>query len=226
MASSNGGTILPPAESRDLAEWNQLDDSDRDEEQEVGRKGRWKGKSKMADFGADDPEIGISTRMTSSMDDERGAGNESGRSYPPLSEEAAEERAVIEVSYPIKTLLFARSFRDICCVNDYLGSIRILSAGRLPNDYGGKQYASLEPFRLHLRHPRSLNLADGRVCCYSDVLRDQIGEVPPYYEARVLQHLTISSSSIILTGWFALRPTIPREILSGIQQLRHPMQHL
>ncbi|KAB5595997.1 Mitogen-activated protein kinase organizer 1 [Ceratobasidium theobromae] len=96
MASSNGGTILPPAESRDLAEWNQLDDSDRDEEQEVGRKGRWKGKSKMADFGADDPEIGISTRMTSSMDDERGAGNESGRSYPPLSEEAAEERAVIE----------------------------------------------------------------------------------------------------------------------------------
>ncbi|KDN45194.1 hypothetical protein RSAG8_05109, partial [Rhizoctonia solani AG-8 WAC10335] len=74
-------------EGRDLAEWQQLEDTDDLERQGLtGR--RWKGKSKDVDYGPDVP--------LSSIGEERTAANGSSKSYPPLSEEVAEERAVME----------------------------------------------------------------------------------------------------------------------------------
>jgi hypothetical protein len=103
MSSINSGTTLPPPESRDLAEWRQLEDSDQDEEQEeYDRKRRWKGKSKDTDFRADDAELGIPNHTISGADEERADISEVGRSYPPLSEEAAEERVVVEVSHSVE----------------------------------------------------------------------------------------------------------------------------
>ncbi|CAE6517838.1 unnamed protein product [Rhizoctonia solani] len=77
-------------EGRDLAEWQQLEDTDDLERQGLtGR--RWKGKSKDVDYGPDVP--------LSSIGEERTAANGSSKSYPPLSEEVAEERAVMEVLF-------------------------------------------------------------------------------------------------------------------------------
>ncbi|CAE6414931.1 hypothetical protein ACGC1H_007093 [Rhizoctonia solani] len=74
-------------EGRDLAEWQQLEDTDDLERQGLTGQ-RWKGKGKDADYNAD--------VALSSIDEERTAVNGASKSYPPLSEEATEERAVME----------------------------------------------------------------------------------------------------------------------------------
>ncbi|CAE7066061.1 unnamed protein product [Rhizoctonia solani] len=84
MASTS--TVIP--EGRDLAEWHQLEDADDLERQGLTGQGRWKGKSKAVDYS---PDV-----ATASIDDERAEVNGAAKSYPPLSEEVAEERAVLE----------------------------------------------------------------------------------------------------------------------------------
>ncbi|CAE6472350.1 unnamed protein product [Rhizoctonia solani] len=74
-------------EGRDLAEWQQLEDVDDLERQGLTGQ-RWKGKGKDVDYG---PDVALS-----SIDEERAAANGASKSYPPLSEEATEERAVME----------------------------------------------------------------------------------------------------------------------------------
>ncbi|CUA66844.1 hypothetical protein RSOLAG22IIIB_00293 [Rhizoctonia solani] len=74
-------TSVEIPEGRDLTEWQQLEDADDLERQGLTGK-RWKGKGKDV--------------AMSSIDEERANVNGSSKSYPPLSEEAAEERAVME----------------------------------------------------------------------------------------------------------------------------------
>lgn len=98
MAPTSPSTTTP--ESRDLGEWRQVGHTDPDEE-EVGQRQRWKGKSKDTHFGGGDAEMG--NGGMNSMDEERVGTN---GSYPPLSEEAAEEREVVEVSPPAKSQIW------------------------------------------------------------------------------------------------------------------------
>lgn len=84
MASTSTGV----PEGRDLAEWQRLEDADDLERQGLTGKGRWKGKSRDADYSSD--------AAPSSIDEERTGVNGASKSYPPLSEEAVEERAVVE----------------------------------------------------------------------------------------------------------------------------------
>ncbi|KAF8757291.1 MFS general substrate transporter [Rhizoctonia solani] len=74
-------------ESRDLGEWHRLEDGDDNERQGLTGQGRWKGKSKELDYS--DPGL-------TSIDEERAQVSGASESYPPLSEDAAEERAVME----------------------------------------------------------------------------------------------------------------------------------
>ncbi|KAH7339599.1 hypothetical protein B0J17DRAFT_716607 [Rhizoctonia solani] len=84
MASTS--TELP--EGRDLAEWQKMEDDEDLERQGLTGQRRWKGKSKDVDYS---PDVALS-----SIDEERTQVNGAAKSYPPLSEEAAEERAVME----------------------------------------------------------------------------------------------------------------------------------
>ncbi|CAE6430970.1 unnamed protein product [Rhizoctonia solani] len=84
MASTS--TELP--EGRDLAEWQKLEDDEDLERQGLTGQRRWKGKSKDLDYS---PDVALSN-----IDEERTQVNGASKSYPPLSEEAAEERAVME----------------------------------------------------------------------------------------------------------------------------------
>ncbi|KAJ1304563.1 hypothetical protein OPQ81_005704 [Rhizoctonia solani] len=84
MASTS--TEVP--EGRDLAEWQNLEDEDELERQGLTGQRRWKGKGKDIDYS---PDVALA-----SIDEERTRVNGASKSYPPLSEEAAEERAVME----------------------------------------------------------------------------------------------------------------------------------
>ncbi|KAG8746352.1 hypothetical protein FRC10_005341 [Ceratobasidium sp. 414] len=85
---------LPSLESRDLGEWTQLHDQepDQDEEDHDHRRKR-KGKSKELEF---DAEMDVPQGSEMATLNERDEGSGVGGSYPPMSEEAAEEREVIE----------------------------------------------------------------------------------------------------------------------------------
>ncbi|KAG9099240.1 hypothetical protein FS749_001747 [Ceratobasidium sp. UAMH 11750] len=87
-------SALPSLESRDLGEWTQLQDEepDQDEEDPDQRRKR-KGKSKEVEFEA---EMGVHQDGEMATLNEREEGGGVGGSYPPMSEEAAEEREVIE----------------------------------------------------------------------------------------------------------------------------------
>ncbi|KAG9103042.1 hypothetical protein FRC06_000369 [Ceratobasidium sp. 370] len=87
-------SALPSLESRDLGEWTQLQDEepDQDEEDRDLRRKR-KGKSKEIEF---DAEIGVPQASEMATLNAREKGSGVGGSYPPMSEEASEEREVIE----------------------------------------------------------------------------------------------------------------------------------
>ncbi|QRV79401.1 hypothetical protein RhiJN_07416 [Ceratobasidium sp. AG-Ba] len=86
-------SALQSLESRDLGEWRQLEDQEPDQDdEERNQSRRQKGKSKDLDFRGFDAEMGVSEPEVAereSMNDARG-------SYPPMSEEAAEEREIVE----------------------------------------------------------------------------------------------------------------------------------
>lgn len=94
---ATGGAAVPAPEGRDLTEWSRLEDQDRDEElQEHSQERRWKGKSKDMDFKGFDAEIGVPQAGMPSLDEEREENGGVNGTYPPVSEEAAEEREVAE----------------------------------------------------------------------------------------------------------------------------------
>lgn len=77
-------------ESRDLGESRQPEDQEpNQDEEEFDQRRKRKGKSKDLDFRGFDSEMGVS-------ESDGGGVNEAGGSYPPISEEAAEEREVVE----------------------------------------------------------------------------------------------------------------------------------
>ncbi|KAG8777939.1 hypothetical protein FRC12_000113 [Ceratobasidium sp. 428] len=89
--------VHPPVESRDLGEWTQLhdDEQSQDEEDREERRKR-KGKSKDSDFKEVDAEMGMPQDGAMPNLDEREEEGGVDGSYPPVSEEAAEERQVVE----------------------------------------------------------------------------------------------------------------------------------
>jgi hypothetical protein len=91
-------STVPSLESRDLTEWTQLEDQEPHTDEEASQKRKWKGKSKDLEFRGFDAEMGVSDPNALPSLDEREEGGEVGGSYPPMSEEAAEEREVAEVS--------------------------------------------------------------------------------------------------------------------------------
>jgi len=85
---------LPSLESRDLGEWTQLHDQEPDQDEEDrNQRGKRKGKSKELEF---DAETDVPQSGEMAILNERDEGSGVGGSYPPMSEEAAEEREVIE----------------------------------------------------------------------------------------------------------------------------------
>lgn len=105
---ATGGAAVPAPEGRDLTEWSRLEDQDRDEElQEHSQERRWKGKSKDMDFKGFDAEMGVPQAAMPSLDEEREENGGVNGTYPPVSEEAAEEREVAEVrGFPVVALYF------------------------------------------------------------------------------------------------------------------------
>ncbi|KAG8691382.1 hypothetical protein FRC11_004495 [Ceratobasidium sp. 423] len=88
VLTTMASTSAEMPEGRDLTEWQRLEDADDLERQGLAGQRRWKGKSRDTDYS---PDVALS-----SIDEERTQVNGVSKSYPPLSEEAAEERAVME----------------------------------------------------------------------------------------------------------------------------------
>ena len=95
MAPTSPNATHPTPESRDLTEWSRLDDTDQDEQEEHAER-RWKGKGKDTNHAGTDLESGISNPVVSHADEDTIDGSGRRGSYPPLSEEVEEERAVVE----------------------------------------------------------------------------------------------------------------------------------
>ena len=90
-------SALQSLESRDLGEWTQLEDQEPNQDQEERKQRRKsKGKSKDIEFQGFDAEMGVAQANGMTSPDEREEGNGAGGSYPPMSEEAAEEREVVD----------------------------------------------------------------------------------------------------------------------------------
>ncbi|KAG9126210.1 hypothetical protein FRC07_004428 [Ceratobasidium sp. 392] len=87
-------TVHTPLESRDIGEWTQLHDEEEEEDRDQRRKR--KGKSKDMDSQGFDAEMGMSPAGETAKLDEREEGTGVDGSYPPMSEDAAEERRVVE----------------------------------------------------------------------------------------------------------------------------------
>lgn len=111
MVATTAGLAHPAPEGRDLGEWSRLEDQDRDQEaQEHDQRRRWKGKGKDLGYNGIDEEMGVSQVGMPSLDEERDNDGVNG-SYPPVSEEAAEEREVAEVRNFSSPVLFCRAHR-------------------------------------------------------------------------------------------------------------------
>lgn len=114
MIATTTGSAHPAPEGRDLSEWSRLEDQDRDEEaQEHDQKRKWKGKGKDLGYNGIDEEMGVSQAGMPSLDEEREENDGVNTSYPPVSEEAAEEREVAEVRDFPSLILFCRAHVDL-----------------------------------------------------------------------------------------------------------------